>query len=97
MEVGIDVKEHGLSCGEVKKRAVNVDGNPTGMANRNVSLDSRAREIEFSDSQTKIPAADITAENLLAEVDTEGSRFLFMEEIEDHRRMANAIPRGEGT
>merc|ERR1739836_37296 len=53
--------------------------------------------LEFSDGQTKILAANVVAENLLAEVDPEGNRFLFMEEIEDHRKTPDAIPKSQGT
>ena len=81
----------------MKKRAVDEDSTPVGTANDNVSLDSRACEVEFSDGQTKIPTANIVAENLSAEVDAEGDRFLFMEEIEDHQKTSDAIPRSQGT
>ena len=60
-------------------------------------LDSRAHEVEFSDGQTKILTANVTAENSLAKVDHEGNRFLFVEEMEDHRKTSNAIPKSQGT
>ena len=53
--------------------------------------------MEFSDGQTKIPTANIIAENLLAEVDPEGDEFLFVEEIEDHQMTLDAVPKSQGT
>ena len=62
-----------------------------------MSLDGRACEVEFSDGQTEVPTADVMAENLLAKADPEGNRFLFMEEIEDHRKTVDATPKHQGT
>ena len=41
--------------------------------------------------------ADIDAENLLAQADAGRDQFLFMEEIEDHQKTPDAIPRSQGT
>ena len=49
------------------------------------------------DGQTEVPTADIVAENLLAEVNAEGDKFLLMEETEDHRKTADATPKHRGT
>ena len=81
----------------MKKRAVSADGTPIRTANDDVPLDSRAHEVGFSDGQTEILTADIIAENSPAEVDPEGDRFSFMEEIEDHRKTPDAIPKSQGT
>ena len=81
----------------MKKRAIDVDGNPIGVAHNNILLDSRAYKVEFADGQTEILTANIIAENILAEVDAEGNRFLFMDEIEDHRQLDDAIPKEKGT
>jgi len=97
MEVGINMEEQGFRHGRVKRRAIDADGKPIGRANNNVLLDDRAYEMEFEDGTTEILTANIIAENLLAQVDPEGNRFLFMEEIEDHRKLADAIPIGKGT
>ena len=97
MEVEIDMEEHGLCHGEVEKRAVDTNGNPTGVANDNVSLDSRACKIEFTDGQAETMTTSVIVENLPAEMDVEGNRFLLVEEIEDHRKTAHAMPREQGT
>ena len=49
------------------------------------------------DGQTEIPTANITAENLSAEVDPEGDGFLFVNEIEDHWKSPDATPQSQGT
>ena len=88
MELGI-VEEHGFHQGRVKKRAVDAEGKPIGIPNDNVLLDGCAHEIEFADGQTEILAANVVAGNLLAGMDAEGNRFVFMDEIE---KTADAIP-----
>ena len=97
VEVGIWMEEHGFCHGRVKRRAIDAEGKPTGIAGNNVSLDGRDCEIEFSDGQTEILTVSIIAENLLAEMDAEGNRSLFIEEIEDHQKTADAIPEEQGT
>ena len=97
VEVGMSMEEQGFCQGRVKKRAIDADGKPMGTANDNVLLDSCACKIKFSDGQTEIPTADNVAENLLAEADAKGKRFLLMEEIECHRKTADAIPEHKGT
>jgi hypothetical protein len=47
--------------------------------------------------ETEILAADIIAENLLAQVDEEGHQQLLINEIEDHRIIDDAIPIDQGT
>ena len=97
MEVGMDMEEHRFQQGTVNKSAIDADGKPIGSAIDNVPLDGCACKIEFSDGQTEILTDNIIAENLLAEVDAEGNCFLFMEEMEDHEKTADAIPRHEET
>ena len=81
----------------MKKRAVHAEGKPIGIVSNNVSFDSQTCEIEFADGQTEISTAGIVAENLLVEVDAEGNSLLFMDEIEDHRKTSDAIPKDQGT
>ena len=57
-ENGINLGEHGFQQGEVKKRGINADGKPIGTANDDLSLDSRAHKVEFSDGQTEVPTAN---------------------------------------
>jgi hypothetical protein len=65
----------------VTRRKHDVNGNPIGVAHYNPLLDTRVYEVEFPDGHIKEYAANIIAENIYAEVDSEGNQFLIMDEI----------------
>lgn len=81
----------------VKRRAIDVDGRPIGVAHSNPLMDSRRYEVEYDDGTTEIMAANVIAENLLAQVDEEGRRQMMIDEIIDHRSDPKiAIPKEQG-
>ena len=49
------------------------------------------------DGTTEVLTVNIIAENLLAQVDDQGHRHLMIDEIEDHRKNSDAIPKEKGT
>ena len=63
----------------VKRWAVDVEGNPIGMANDNPMLDTRQYEVEYHTGETEILSANVIAENLIAQVDEEGNRQLLID------------------
>jgi Reverse transcriptase (RNA-dependent DNA polymerase) len=83
----------------VKRRAVDNEGRPIGKAHptNNPLLDSRVYEVEYDDGFTEAVAANVLAENILAQVDEDGFRRLMLDEIVDHRIKPDAIPRSQGT
>ena len=97
MELGIRRDNEGLHHVRVKKRAVDKDGKPIGRPSNNPLLDSRQYKIEYLDGTTEVLVANIIAENLLAQVDDQGQRHLMIEEIEDHRKNSDAVPKKMGT
>ena len=70
---------------------MDADGKPLGVPGHNPLLDNRVCKVEFVDGEVEILTANVIAENLLAQVDAEGNRFLFLEEIEDHRKSSDAV------
>ena len=82
---------------KVKRRAVDVEGRPLGVANNNPILDTRQYEVEFLDGQVEILTANLIAENIIAQADNEGHYHLALDEIEDHRVLEDAIPKNKGT
>ena len=66
------------------------------MKRRAVDKDER-HEIEYTDEVTEAFAANTIAENLLAQVGDQGQRILMINEIEDCRKTADAVPREKGT
>ena len=97
MEMGIRRDEEGLHHARVKRRAMDENGKPIGRPNHNPLLDSRQYEVEYSDGIIEVLAANIIAENLLAQVDDQGHRHLMIDEIEDHRKGTDAVSKEQGT
>ena len=96
----LGLRRHGgteIEYGRVKRRAVDLEGKPIGVSNKNPLLDSRLYEIEFGDGEVDTMTANIIAENLFCQIDDEGKKHLMIEEIIDHRVDNTAIPLGKGT
>ena len=51
---------------KVKRRRVDIDGNPVGAYNSNPIMDSSQYEVEYLDDEIGVLTANIIAENLLA-------------------------------
>ena len=97
MELGLQREEEGIQHARVKRRALDDDGKPIGVASNNPILDSRLYEVEYIDGRIETLTANIIAENLLAQIDDHGHRYLLIQEIEDHRTTPEAIVKANGT
>ena len=92
MEVGLPRGDDDqLYHARIKRRAIGPDGEAVGVGSNNPLTDTRMYDVEFLDGSRETLAANIIAENLLAQVDEEGHRQLLMEEIIDHRKNEHAI------
>jgi len=80
-----------LALGTVTKRAKGEDGNPIGKHNANPLFDTRKFEVEFPDGDVQEYYANVIAENLFSQVDSEGRQMLLMESISDHKKDEQAI------
>ena len=85
MELALPRDGEGPEFARVTKRLRDKDGIPIGTANDNPILDSRLYEVEYLDGYKASLAANAIAENLFAQIDEEGNRFVTMESIMDHR------------
>ena len=72
--------------GKVIQRTIGPDGQVTGTSDNNPFLNSIIYDVEFPDCQVKEYAANIIAENMLTQVDSDGMSTTLMEAIVDHRR-----------
>ena len=97
MELGLHRNEEMMQKARVKRRAVDQEGKPIGIANSNPLLDSRQYEVEYLDGGTEILTANIIAENILAQVDEYGQRSMLMDEIEDHKTTDEAVLEKDST
>jgi hypothetical protein len=82
--------------GKVIKRARGEDGNPIGKRNANPILDTREYEVEMPNGSVAEYVANVIAENLYSQVDSEGRQFLILSEITDHSKDASAISKDQG-
>lgn len=100
--VGIEIglprgSDDELVHARVKRRAIDSEGRPVGQRHDNPLFDTRQYEVKFIGGEREILAANTIAECLLSQVDEEGHRQMFLDEIVDHRTTAEAIPIDQGT
>jgi hypothetical protein len=68
------------------------DGNSRGKANSNPILDTRLYPVIFPDGETAEYSANVIAESLYSQVDSEGNQFLLLDELIDWKRTSEPIP-----
>ena len=54
-------------------------------------MDTREYEEEFIDGTTKRYSANIVAENIYSQCDSEGNQYLVLKEIVDHKSVESAL------
>ena len=82
-----------MMMGKVKGRSLGDNGRVMGSYDDNPLLNSIIYDVEFPDGQIKEYAANILAENMLSQVDSDGHSMLLMKGIIDHRKdAASAVP-----
>ena len=75
-----------MVTGKVAQRTIGPDGQVTGTCDNNPYLNSIIYDVEFPDGQVKEYAANIIAENMLTQVDSDGMSTALMEATVDHQR-----------
>ena len=85
MEIALPRDGDGPEFARVTKRLRDANGLPIGTANDNPILDTRLYEIEYLDGHKSSLAANTIAENIFAQVDDEGNRYVLLDAIADHR------------
>lgn len=95
MELAIDRGGEQPAFGTVTKRLKDAHGKPIGKANANPVLDTRLYEVRFVDGETMPITANLVAQNMYAQVDTDGHRMVLFDEIIDTRRSNDAVSKAE--
>ena len=94
-EVALQLGES-MATGKVTQRAIGPDGRVVGSYDDNPYLNSVIYEVEFPDGQVKEYAANIIAENMLTQVDSDGFSTSLMEGIVDYKKdEATAVPKSD--
>ena len=81
----------------VTKRLRTGDGTPIGTAHANPMLDTQRYEVEFGDGTTAEYYANVIAENLYSQVDSEGRSYVILKGITDHRKDQTVVSKEDGT
>ena len=81
--------------GKFRKR-VRYDDTSTGEGNYNAMHDKSLYEVEYPDGTTEQLAANIIAENMLSQVDSEGHHYQVLTEVTDHKKDDSAISKVDG-
>jgi hypothetical protein len=76
---------------KVRGRKRQSDGTLRGKAHSNPILDTRTYEVEFVDGQRTELAANVIAENMFTQCDSEGNQYLLLAGIVDHRKDNSAV------
>lgn len=92
MELALPRGDDGPSLARVKRRKLDANGVPIGRAHTNPILDTRVFEVEFLDGHIAAMTANAIAENLFAQVDSEGHRLQLLDEFTNYRRSEDAVP-----
>ena len=95
-ELIFDVGTGSERKGRVVKRAKGTSGESIGRAHANPLFDTREYVVEFTDGSTENYFANVIAECMYAQVDSEGRQFQLLQEITDHRSDNSAISVADG-
>ena len=94
-EVALQLEEV-VTTGKVTRRALSPDGQVAGTHDDNPFLNTIIYEVEFPDGQVKDYAANVVAENMLTQVDSDGFTLTMMDGIIDYERDdAVVIPKSD--
>jgi hypothetical protein len=80
-----------MQMAKVVKRAVDNDGRLVGTFNENPTLNSMIYDVEFPDGVTKQYAANIIAENILYQVDSNGRHSQILDAIVSYKKSKAAL------
>ena len=96
MEVALPRDDDGPEFARVTKRLRDANGIPIGTANNNPILDTRIYEVEYLDGHRASLTANTIAENIFAQIDDEGRRFVLLDSIMDHRVDGTQVLKKDG-
>ena len=91
MEISLDQQSDGPEFARVTKRLKEKEGRSIDIASDNPILDTRMYKVEYADGHKAVMTANNIANNLFAQVDQDGNRFVLFNEIIKHRKYGSDI------
>ena len=86
MELSLDRQSDGPEFSRVTKRLKDKEGRSIGIASDNPILDTWMYEVEYAYGHKAAMTANNIANNLFAQVNQDGNRFVLFNEIINHRK-----------
>ena len=84
-----------MVTGRVTKRKRTDDGDPIGSYHAKPILDTRVYDVSFPDGSEASYAANVIAENMYAQCDSEGNQYVLLDEIVDHKHNDHAVAKAD--
>jgi len=81
-----------MILGKVIARKREINDNPIGVAHSNPIFDTRLYQVQFPEGHVEEYSANIIAQNIYSQLDSEGYRYTMMEEITDFKKNDRAVP-----
>jgi hypothetical protein len=80
-----------VQMAKVLRRSIDTDGNTVGTFNDHPNQNTLIYDVEFPDGAVKQYAANVIAENVLMQVDSNGYNSCLLDKLVLHKRMGNAV------
>jgi hypothetical protein len=80
-----------MVSGRVRGRKRDQEGAIHGNRNKNPILDTRTYEVEFPNGEAAEYAANVIAQNMYSQCDTDGNQWLMMESLVDYKTDGHAV------
>jgi len=85
-------KGENMVLGKVTGRKRDLDGNPIGKDHSNPIFDTHLYQVQFPNGRVEEYSANIIAQNIYSELDTEGFRYILLDSIVDYEKGEDALP-----
>ncbi len=92
--IGVDLlfpKGGLMTKGHITARKRDADGNPKGCANPNPILHTREYTVTFDDGDVTDLSANLIAESMYAQCDSDGNQYVLLDSLIDHQRLDTAL------
>jgi len=84
-----------MVLGKIINRKRDADDNPIGVAHSNPIFDTCLYQVQFPQGQVEEYSANVITQNLYSQLDSEGNRYLLMDQILDFEKTDEALPSEE--
>jgi hypothetical protein len=85
-------KGENMVLGKVVGCKRDLDGNPIGKGHSNPIFDTRLYQVQFPNGHIEEYSANVIAQNIYSELDTEGHRYILLDSIIDYDKGVEALP-----